>query len=478
MNERDRPRAGRRLGGLAPSCLPLLLTCLVACGAGEGELETDSEGEAAPEAIRIAVLMPLVDGDSLPNLEWALEGVNAAGGVAGRPLALDYFDPRVEDLYSLAAELAGDDEHVAVIGPAGSAALAEVADLFLEANKPLISTTSTSDDLLRAYGGKDVIWRTRESDIAQTELLVRYAKGGGAERVTLLTSLDIAGYTFFTWFGFFARELGFADDDVQIVTFASDSPCDAQLMEVLEDMPDMVIVAAGSPEQMDCVALGLPPPGAARPRIVFADTGFDPYALERHGALAAGLEGFTGAGDERFEEAYLERFPGERLSPHGPSEYDAVLLLAYGLERAGGRGGVALIEGMKDAVDGDEALAAVGPDADGIAATLAAMRAGGRPRLRGASGPLVFEPELYMDLASSTLAHYQLTEDGLALDLRLTTDDPTFLTSQGVFVRPRAAPPDVDQSAWSPAVAKTETWAVIAALSSGFSNYRHQADAL
>ncbi|MCB9568690.1 MAG: ABC transporter substrate-binding protein [Myxococcales bacterium] len=460
----------RRRRGPAWGPLPLVFALAAGCG---------GDDEPAPEPLRIAVVMPLQEGASeLPNFEWALEAVNAAGGAAGRPLVLDYYDPNTQDLDALADELAADDEHVAVIGPAGSAALAQVADRFVAADKPLVSTTSTSDDLLRAYGGKGAIWRTRESDIAQTELLVRHARAGGAKKIALLTSLDVSGYTFFAWFGFFARELGFADEDVAIVTFASEEPCNDRVMEALAGAPDFLFVAPGSPIEMECVARSLPPSGQPRPRIVFADTGLDPYALADLGELAGGLEGFVGAGDEAYEAAFTARFPGERLPPHGPSEYDAVLLLAYGLERSGGRGGVALIDGIKEAVDGDEALAGAGPDADGDAATLAALREGLLQALAGASGPLRFEPDLYMDLASSTLAHYVIGEDGLALDERFSTADPTFLTSQGAFVRPSAAPPDTEQSSWTPAMPKTDTWAVIAALSTGFSNYRHQADAL
>lgn len=83
-----------------------------------------------------------------------------------------------------------------------------------------------------------------------------------------------------------------------------------------------------------------------------------------------------------------------------------------------------------------------------------------------------------MDLASSTYEHYIVTPEGLTYDQRYATSDPTFLTSRGAFVKPSLPPDDADQSGWVPAVAKTDSWAVVAALSSGFENYRHQADAL
>jgi hypothetical protein len=410
-------------------------------------------------------------------MEWALENVNAAGGVAGREIALDYIDGAGQDLAALGEKLADEDDYVAVISPPGSAGLAQVAGSFIDHSKPIVSTTSTSDDLLRAYGGKGPIWRTRESDIAQTELLVRFAKENGSKRVALLSSLDVGGYTFFSWFGFFAGEIGYPEDDIHIVALEAMQPCDAKVAEALSTMPDFLFVAAGAPKDLECVVKHLPPPGMPRPRIVIADTGLDPYALQDFGGVAHGVEGFTGAGDEAYEKAFLERFPGSRLAPHGPSEYDAVLLLAYGLAVSGGDGRKALISAMKEAVDGT-GESAWGWDAAGIKGTLGALEAGERPALKGGTGPLTFEPGLYMDLSASTLAHYVVGPEGLTLDKRFWTGDPTFLSSQGAFVKPALGPKDVDQSMWTPASAKTDAWAVIAALSSGWSNYRHQADAI
>ncbi|HND13247.1 MAG TPA: hypothetical protein PLY80_22555, partial [Pseudomonadota bacterium] len=48
---------------------------------------------AEPESVRVAVMMPLAaEGaprSSLPNLEWAKDTVNQAGGIGGRKLVFD-----------------------------------------------------------------------------------------------------------------------------------------------------------------------------------------------------------------------------------------------------------------------------------------------------------------------------------------------------------------------------------------------------
>lgn len=432
-----------------------------------------------PGPLRIAVLMPRPMGpgtqaSGAPSLDWALETVNRAGGVSGRELALDYLDPTAERLTELAAQVAGDDRYVAAIGPGGSQAMADIAELFIAANKPLVSYTSAAADLLRAYGRTGVLWRTRQSDIAQTELLLRFAKEEGAQRPALLTTLDLEGSTFFSWFGFFARELGFPEEAVHIGTLKAGERCEQVVMDALKTRPDLLLLAVSTSEMLRCVTSALPP---VRPRLVVADTGLDPYELTQTGLT--GIEGFSASGDEQYEQAFRARHgAAARVPPHGASEYDAVLLLAYGLQVARGQGGKALIEGLKTAVDGREA-SAQGWDEANVRANLTALALGMRPALRGATGALAFEPSLYMDLASSTLSHFRVTAEGLRYDRRYFTGDASFLVSGGVLKNAtQGLGSKVAESGWTPGSERTDTWALIAALSSGWSNYRHQADAL
>lgn len=413
-----------------------------------------------------------------PNIDWAIENINAAGGVAGRPLAVDYYDSSAMNHVELATQLASDERYLAVIGPAGSQALFEVADLFIEKQKPLVSFTSAAADLLRAYGGKGVIWRTRQSDIAQTELLIRYAKQRGAQKLALLTSLAAPGSSFFSWFGFFAKEYGYSDQNVKITTMADGQTCDTPLQTALASPSDILFVAIGSVDQQSCVATAYAKLAAPRPRLVMADTGFDPYALATGSPSLDGLEGFSAAGDLAYEKAYLAHTGEDRLGAHGASAYDAALLLAYGLQASKGQGGAELIAAMKSVVDGREAQAGSW-DKDGIAATLSALRDGGHPQLVGATGFLQFEPELYMDLNSSTLAHWKIGTGKLTFDDRYSTGDSGFLSSRGALVSASSSQRSTAQdSSYTPTVAKGDLWALLASFSSTWSNYRHQADVL
>lgn len=480
MVQRRSALRAQRLGTLS-FVLSVVLSMLGACGGPAPELDP---------TLRIAVLMPpppdSPQGTGLA-MEWALEGIQDAGGVAGRKLALEYvpYDPRQgpDALHRIAESVAADPAYVAAIGPATSSDLVGVADSFLAADKPLVSFNSAAADVLRAYGGRGFLFRTRESDIAQIELFVRYAREQGAGRLALVSSLAVDGYSFFSWFGFFARDRGYPESAVHIEPLPENTPCDGAIAAALATQPDMLFVAGSTPDELTCAVRAVRARATnGMPRILLADTGLDvATVLQELGPMAEGVEGVSQVPPPNtpFEDAFRSRF-GTPPPPHGASEYDAVLLLAYGLERSHGRGGASLIAGIKAAVDGHDE----GPfswDAPGIAASLHALRESRNPNLNGATGSLALEPGLYTDLAASYLSHWQIKMGRRAYDQTYFTGDSGFRTGERALVT--SAPTDVQSLAatggsYMPAKDKGEVWAVIAALSAGFPNYRHQADAL
>lgn len=443
-----------------------------------------------PPPLRIAVMMPpLAAGQERKALQWAVQTVNAAGGIWGRTLIADEvpINPMADAMaqQQQAAQVAADATYVAVIGPGNSETLAATADLFIQARKPVVSFNSTAADILRAYGGTKWIWRTRESDIGQAELLARFARSQGATRISLVTTTSLSGQTFLSWFGFFARDLGYGADAVRIDALEPTGSCEAVMSRALAAAPDLLFVAGANPGHYDCVVRYVRSSAVpVRPRIVFADTGLDAAQMLRAlGPLGEGVEGFQpvsagNGGPASFEARFSERFGGEP-PPHGASEYDAALLLAYGLTVANAQGGEALAAGIATAVAGrGERL---GWDAASIEAALSALRSGQSPDLSGATGELDFEPRLLTDLADSTFAHWVVERGQRRFTQRFFTGDRVFRTSAEALV-PNAVETAMDLSgvggSYRPSQPKREVWALIAALSSGWNNYRHQADAL
>lgn len=458
--------------------------------------------EEAPPLV-VAVLMPLPPSGTLVDLDWAVENVHAAGGVAGgRDLELRYVDTAglsVDAVVAQAEALAADDTVRAVIGPGSSEEMLAVATVMVKAKKPLLSFTGTSSEVFRAFQGSKYIWRTKLTDTAQVEWLVRDAHRRGAQRLGLVTSLDSQGSTFFNLFAFLAVSQGYAEADLVIETYGTEQTCDAAVGAVHAAGVDYIIAVPNTPESFDCLVRahdahrarpampppmppGMPasmPPGMPPPvRLVIADTGLETNKpIAALGPVAAGIEGWNAAPDPEsgFSEAWKAHF-GIGHPNNAASAYDAVLLVALGLERSGGVGGEALADAIAAVAAGRGP--STGWNALGIAQAKNLMRQGKAPDITGASGSLDYDPALGVDLQSGTFAHWRVAPP--------LEYDQTVTLGRGAEPRPsldnRAppasfqAPPEGEE--FVPAGAAERLQALIVAGSSGWDNYRHQADAL
>jgi len=457
----------------------LVLTLALASGCGGGGDSSGSNPEPSSGTLQVGVLMPLSVWEDLgwrQVLTWAAEEINAAGPVAGKSLELVFADTAAEGLVPAAERLAGDPEILAVIGPGSSEAMESVAPRFLREKKVLISPAATSEDIFRTYGGKKYLWRTVEADTAQLEAMIGLAQDGAAQTAALVAGADVYGQTFFNWFGFLAVEAGLTP--VGTARFRGDeAACETFVAEALESQPDVLFAAALTPETIACIRRHTRAVSPAT-RVIFSDGAFLPSELALLGDEAEGLEGVAPVADPfaDFDAAYRARF-GAEPTPFAANAWDALLLAAYGLARSGGVGGEALANALIEVVDGRGA--AVGWDRAGIAAALAAIHGGTLPNISGASGPLDYDAEFHTDPTVTYYGHWQV-EDGAFVNRAVYTtgearpDDTGAINQSGSaalrtsFSDPKAGP-DTERS---------DLWALVVAGSSGWSNYRHQADAL
>ena len=115
--------------------------------------------------------------------------------------------------------------------------------------------------------------------------------------------------------------------------------------------------------------------------------GFDHFTTtaygEGHQWLSAALTGGGFAVEHLPNHLANERFP---QTVDELRAYDAVLLLAYGLQVSNGQRGLALAHAMQQVAKGKGTPARW--DAAGVAAALAALRVGAHPDVTGASGPM------------------------------------------------------------------------------------------
>src|SRR5436305_1014221 len=114
---------------LVPLAAALLSAICVGCGGEEGP-------------IRLGVMLPLSGPDAAgysAPLQWAVENVNAAGGIDGRQIQLVYRDIGRESVASVAPALAQDHSIAAVIGPDNSQDARKAATVFIKAHKVLLT---------------------------------------------------------------------------------------------------------------------------------------------------------------------------------------------------------------------------------------------------------------------------------------------------------------------------------------------------
>ncbi len=482
------------------SALTLAAVLLAGCG-------TDNGSSAAVPVkpvlvgtgpLRIGILFPGgFTGDRL-ELTYVRDMVNALGGVAGgRPLEFvntgydrgATSESAYTDLLAKAQSLINDPTIAAVIGPGLSTDVEAVAPLFVDSQKVMISPISTSDDVLRAYGGLGFVWRTKQSDIAQSELLVSYAKKMRASSIEVITTLGVDGQTFWRWLPFFATEYGYAASSVHVTEHKDGATCDAAADAAFARNPDMVILGAVAEPQIGCVmgkwaAYREANPGK-KPRLVFADVGLDyTHFAALNPSAAEGIEGFAsgastdGTYEADFTAAFSKVTGQTTIPPNSASAADAVLLLAYALEASGGATGAGLDKALHKVVDGRGKK--VPFTKDGIAEGLRLLGNGEFPDVTGAASNFTYTSGLYVDPTSSTYARWVYERGRLVKKESYFTGEANFLSSSKALASPKdasLATPTLTPG-FTPPKAKADTWAFIATFSEGWVNYRHQADAL
>lgn len=138
----------------------------------------DAPHASAPSPVRVGVSLALTGGGvagrgaSLRDAIRVAEGqINAAGGVLGRPMVFDVQDDRGDESAGIVDRVARgfvDQGVVAVIGPIGSEQVVKTQSIYANARILQISPTATSPDL-SSIQTKDKRWlfRTTPSDVLQ-----------------------------------------------------------------------------------------------------------------------------------------------------------------------------------------------------------------------------------------------------------------------------------------------------------------------
>jgi branched-chain amino acid transport system substrate-binding protein len=281
---------------------------------------------------------------------FAVEEINAAGGVLGRPLELV-----VEDTRSLPGEAATAvkklitrDQVAAVVSGTGSSAALEAAPICQTAGVPLMAATATS---ARVTEAGNYIFRACFIDPFQGTVLAKFARQTlRARRVALLVangsaySVGLARYfkeRFTADGGEIAAEQKYAEGDKDFR---------AQLTAIKSAAPDAIFASGDYTESaLICAqarSLGLTVP------LFGGDTWDTPALVQIAGKSVEGSyfsAHFSPDSTEPAVRDFVERFRarwGEPPDTGTSLGYDAVMLLADALRRAGSTDGRAIRDAL------------------------------------------------------------------------------------------------------------------------------------
>ena len=219
--------------------LPLLLATLItSC-----EKSPSMEDTSGLKEVRIAVILPEKDRQTIWNNTLQLAADNIRKSDIGVKVVYEWFDEESADLAKVGISLSNREDIRSIIGCNVSANTQTVAFALArqkQNTKPLF-TFSTSQELPKIFGNRGFLWGLCETDISQLEIILSCLSNENpkARKVALLASDDIYGQTFVDWFAFQAVELNL--EPVCIEVYKDSSSIEPGLNRIIESGAELMV---------------------------------------------------------------------------------------------------------------------------------------------------------------------------------------------------------------------------------------------
>ena len=326
--------------------------CVIGCQPEEtmpeGDVETPMVDESAGEPIIIGAILRLTLGasDGLPakkGVEFAVEEINEAGGINGRPLEVIFEDSKdnATDAVNAANKLISLDKVPVIIGPMMSGNTLAAAPIAEDNGVVLISPNATSPKVTDAG---EFIFRGCSRIDMQSEALVKYAvEKYGVEKAAILYSNEPYGEGFSKLLKLYFEEYG-----VEIVVEESfmrgDTDFKAQLTKISGFEFDLLCIPGYLQETAPAISqartIGITAPSLGG----FGDMA--PLYIELAGDAAEGHI-ITGEYDENYNTpknmAFVKKYYKYiKNNPNDPNNimfasitYDMVYLVADAMKEVG-----------------------------------------------------------------------------------------------------------------------------------------------
>ncbi|WP_294428223.1 C13 family peptidase [uncultured Treponema sp.] len=504
--------------------LPLLFACCK---------NNDSETEIQYSESRVAVILPLnsPDGERYKRtIEWCLANYRSVRDKASVniELKIDWYDEAAytqKDLTKLAQTLASDKDLCAIIGPLDASNVTTVANVCRKTEKPLILPTFSSDDYLRRYSvsatgsvTRPFLWALTENDVSQCEVALSKLNGIGFKEVSVLASADPYGDTFHNWASFISTELKMNLEDNIRYKFdgysalrdtVSDSPMskDAAFEAALSGVAAVVLCAMHDSDDMELLLQMRQEKlssGGFAPMLFFTDSVFTAETIAK-GDSVEGLEGTAAYIDPTngFISVYREHF-GDYPIRAEAQIYDSVLFALYGIiyksEHPEGFEEIKKLsndENRSNNIVMNDVFKRIGVSSNenllnnswskiGMLYMLREYSSsfGYVPKIEGSCGNIEFDSETFTTLLYSTYIHWSIIDNKVVvLDYLSSEGGKRTSSTRSVWAWNQTVDEfldgDTDEGQSRIEYNDIEDrYAILIAASSGWKNYRHQADVL
>lgn len=481
-----------RIGNRLRRCLWLacLATAMVGCADDDAPA-----GKTETRTLKVAVIM---EADEQARWErtagWALSNIREAQrGLEHRvDLQLTFNSSDDPDIDAYMRQVAGDPEVAAVVGPTTTTCAGQLVEILDEAGamKPVLTTTATGIEYQRRYASRPYVWNLAESDVAQIEVLVSEMAARKTDRTSTVSLLaadsdDQSHSAYSEWFGFIAEEYGLeiggtylyrTEEDVRAAVRQLCGTHYRLSYNALLFNPSSPEMAVALDDEIGKMQAEVAPRVLYTPMIVCSDAFVDERIAEA--CVNMDYEGVDlyAAPESGFHIAYRRRF-GEDLTNGEAQLYDALCLVAYAATLSE-RSGESLNDAILSVVEGSDGKGSSWLPAD-MAGNFAALSQGITPDIDGVSGPLTFDEKTHSSVTGSTFRRWRLFDHNFVTTQYVSTAGSKRTSSSKNFWEWTATQMqkfDADESDGLTYPALDRRWALLVAGSTGWANYRFQAD--
>ena len=457
------------------------LLCIVASGCSDDNINNESNISKPTIEKTVVVVLPMENGlsDHWKNIFTLLSyNIDIAFSAQEKAVKLniEYHDESTENLDELAEQLAVRDDVYAVIGGLYSSNAKTLAATLCRTGVTFM-TFATTEELVRAFASTGNLWAMTETDITQSEVLLSKVVNYGGHSVALLANKkDDYGKTFIDWFAFQAKEF---DLQVKGLYTYTDADISEAAIGAAQSGADYVICAPSDIADIEVVVETFNVAGVSAPRMLFSDMGYGSDVIRQLGQKAEGIEGVCfGANPETGFDVSYRTFFSTDPTVGAAQLYDAGMLIAYAIWYQELHPGITLRNSLRKIVDGRDFNMGswMGEDMRNV---VKALSRGDEPYVRGASGWLDFDSKVYTNVLSTIYYNYKVY-DGRYIILDYNTADGGNRT-EATLAGWNWKATQMQEFGAGNSVSYgqlTGHQALIVASSSGWSNYRHQADAL